>query len=56
VIAPVAPAENPHIFSSKIRKGGWVSGFTASNIPIFEAAHATTTANFPSLRSCYVPI
>jgi hypothetical protein len=51
VVAPVAPAENSHIFSGKIRKGGWVSGFTAFNIPIFEAAHATTTANFPSLCS-----
>jgi hypothetical protein len=51
VVAPVAPAENPHIFSSKIRKGSWVSGFTAFNIPIFEAAHATTTANFQSFCS-----
>jgi hypothetical protein len=51
MVALVAPAENPYIFGGKIRKGGWVSGFTAFNIPIFEAAHATTTANFPSFCS-----
>jgi hypothetical protein len=51
VFATVAPAENSHIFSSKIRKGGWVFGFTAFNILIFEAAHVTITANFHSFCS-----
>jgi hypothetical protein len=56
MVAPVTPAKNAYIFCGEIRQSGWISGFAALNIPIFEAAHVATTANFLSSCSLFVLI